>query len=59
MFSKLMNLCKKKKRECLICDKEFNTDKEQEDHNNSREHKDIMEIEEMVWNELSGKMNPV
>lgn len=54
-----MNLFKKKKRECLICDKEFNTDKEQEDHNNSREHKDIMEIEEMVWNELSGKMNPV
>ena len=63
MFSAIMTACckkskqkpKYKKRECKICNKEFKTDEQQEKHNLSREHKNFMEIEEMVWNELSVK----
>jgi hypothetical protein len=61
MLSKIMNMLIKKKikRTCSICNKEFNSDKEEEDHNNTQEHKDNVEIEEMVWSEISGKANPV
>ena len=65
MFSAIMTACCKKskrkpkytKRECKICNKEFKTDEQQEEHNLSREHNNFMKIEEMVWNELSGKQS--
>lgn len=55
MFTKLMSRFKPEKRECKICNKEFQTEKDQEDHNETIEHKENMEIEEMVWKALNEK----
>ena len=50
-----MSRFKPEKRECKICNKEFRTEKDQEDHNETIEHKENMEIEEMVWKALNEK----
>ncbi len=59
MLSFIMNVCKKKKFECRVCNKEFSSDKELETHNNTGEHKYSVEIANILWDELNGTKTPV